>query len=59
MEKLLTVKEASELTSMSEVFFRKAILDKKIEYRKVGNAVRIAESALVDFIKVVPVKASA
>jgi len=56
MEKLFNIKEAATLTSMSEVFFRKAILDKRIEYVKVGNAVRIAESALVDFVKVVPAK---
>ena len=46
MEKLYTVKEASKLFGMSVPFYRKLIQLNQIEYRKVGKAVRLTESAI-------------
>ena len=51
MEKLFSVKSASEFTSMSQGFFRKAIASKEISIVKIGTAVRIKESALLNFMK--------
>ena len=49
MEKLYTVKEASELFGMSVPYYRKLIKEKLIAYQKVGKAVRLTESAIKEY----------
>ena len=49
MEKLYTVKEASKLFGMSVPYYRKLIALNLIEYRKVGTAVRLTESAIKNY----------
>jgi excisionase family DNA binding protein len=48
--KLLTVEAAAERLSTSPRFVRRLIAERRIEFVKVGRHVRIAESALAEFI---------
>ncbi len=49
MEKLYTLKEASKAFGMSEPFYRKLIHLKLIQYKKIGKAVRLTESAIKEY----------
>ena len=49
--RLLTVEDAAERMSTSVRFVRQLIAERRIEFVKVGRHVRIAESALADFIE--------
>ncbi|WP_415405718.1 helix-turn-helix domain-containing protein [Sulfurovum sp. CS9] len=49
MEKLYTVKEASQNFGMSVSLYRKAIRLRQIEFVKVGKAVRLTESAIKEY----------
>jgi excisionase family DNA binding protein len=48
--RLLTVAEVAERLGTSERFPRRLIAERRIDYVKVGNHVRIAEGAVEDFI---------
>ena len=49
--RLLTVEDAAERMSTSVRFVRRLIAERRIEFVKLGRHVRIAESALADFIE--------
>ena len=50
-EQLLSVEAAAERLDTTPRFIRRLIAERRIEYHKVGRHVRIAESALADFIE--------
>jgi excisionase family DNA binding protein len=45
-EKLLTVEEAAQLTTMSPSWMRQRIFRKEISYLKIGRSVRIPTSSI-------------
>jgi excisionase family DNA binding protein len=47
---LLTVEEVGELLGTGPRFPRRLIAERRIRYVKVGRHVRIAESALIEFV---------
>ncbi len=49
MEKLFSIKQASEQFGMSQAFYRTLVRDKLIQYKKVGKAVRLTESAIKEY----------
>ena len=50
-EQLLSVEAAAKRLDTTPQFIRRLIAERRIEYHKVGRHVRIAESALADFIE--------
>ena len=50
VERLLTVAEVAELLSTTERFPRRLIAERRIRFVRVGRHVRIAESALREFV---------
>jgi excisionase family DNA binding protein len=50
-EQLLSVEAAAERLDTTPRFIRRLIAERRIEYHKVGRHVRIAESALAEFIE--------
>jgi excisionase family DNA binding protein len=56
--RLLTVPEVAERLGTSERFPRRLIAERRIDYVKVGNHVRIPEDMVEDFIAAGTVKAA-
>jgi excisionase family DNA binding protein len=50
VERLLTVAQVAELLGTSERFPRRLIAERRIRFVRVGRHVRIAESAVAEFI---------
>jgi excisionase family DNA binding protein len=50
VDRLLSVAEAAEVLGTSERFPRRLIAERRIRFVKLGSHVRIAESALREFI---------
>ena len=51
MEKLFTVKEASQMTKMSLSWWRMRVFDKDIRFFKIGRRVLIPESTVEGVLK--------
>ncbi len=51
MSKKYSVKQASEVFGFSEAYYRKLIFEKRIEFVKVGRAVRISGDAIEAYFK--------
>jgi len=49
-DEFLSIARLAEETNMSEPFWRKAILNKRITYVKIGRAVRVRRSALERYL---------
>jgi excisionase family DNA binding protein len=50
VDQLLTVQEAADLMHTSVRFVRRLIMERRIEFVKVGRHVRIRESALTAYV---------
>jgi excisionase family DNA binding protein len=50
LDQFLSIARLAKETNMSEPFWRKAVLEKRIPYIKIGRAVRVRRSALERYL---------